>query len=89
MGLTVSRKTAKNLAVRRKNERILTVSREKMLTVKKSNHKIRSRDLLLSLMCYVFTLFFFFFNKNVVFSTQAEYSYFSAAFRLKIFLYYS
>ena len=35
MGLTVSRKTAKNLAVRRKNERILTVSRKKMLTVKK------------------------------------------------------
>ena len=39
MGLTVSRKTAKNLAARRKNERILTVSRYKMLTVKKSNHK--------------------------------------------------
>ena len=55
MGLTVSRKTAKTLAVRRKNERlILTVSRKKMLTVKKSNHKIRSRDLLLSLMCYAF-----------------------------------
>ena len=54
MGLTVSRKTAKNLAVRRKNERILTVSRKKMLTVKKSNHKIRYRDLLLSLMCYAF-----------------------------------
>ena len=35
MGLTVSRKTAKNLAVRRKNETILTVSRKKMLTVKK------------------------------------------------------
>ena len=35
MGLTVSRKTAKNLAVKRKNERILTVSRKKMLTVKK------------------------------------------------------
>ena len=34
MGLTVSRKTAKNLAVRRKNERILTASRKKMLTVK-------------------------------------------------------
>jgi len=50
MGLTVSRKTAKNLAVRRKNERILTVSRTKMLTVKEANHKIRSRDLLLSLM---------------------------------------
>ena len=50
MGLTVSRKTAKNLAVRRKNERILTVSRKKMLTVKKSNHKIRSQDLLSSLM---------------------------------------
>ena len=55
MGLTVSRKTAKNLAVRRKNERILTVSRKKMLTVKKSDHKIRSRDLLLSLVCYAFT----------------------------------
>ena len=50
MGLTVSRKTAKNLAVRRKNERIiLTVSRKKMLTAKRSNHKIRSRVLLLSL----------------------------------------
>ena len=35
MGLTVSRKTAKNFAVGRKNERILTVSRKKMLTVKK------------------------------------------------------
>ena len=34
MGLAVSRKTANNLAVRRKNERILTVSRKKMLTVK-------------------------------------------------------
>ena len=54
MGLTVSRKTAKNLAVRRKNEGILTVSRKKILTVKISNHKIRSRDLLLSLMCYAF-----------------------------------
>ena len=53
MGLTVSRKTAKNLAVRRKNERILTVSRKKMLTVK-YNHKIRSRNLLLTLMCYAF-----------------------------------
>ena len=31
----------------------------------------------------------FFFYKNVVFSAQAEYSYFSADFRLKIFLYYS
>ena len=54
MGFTVSRKTAKNLAVRRKNERILTVSRKKMLTVKKSNRKTRSRDLLLTLMCYAF-----------------------------------
>jgi len=35
MGLTVSRKTAKNLAVSLKNESILTVSRKKMLTVKK------------------------------------------------------
>ena len=31
MGLTVSRKTAKHLAVRRKNEKILTVSRYKIL----------------------------------------------------------
>ena len=31
MGLTVSRKTVKNLAVRRTNERILTVSCKKML----------------------------------------------------------
>ena len=54
MGLTVSRKTGKTLTVRRKNERILTISRKKMLTVKKPNHKIRSRDLLLSLMCYAF-----------------------------------
>ena len=54
MGLPVSRKTAKNLAVRRKNERIVTVSRKKMLTVKRSNHKIRSRDPLLTLMCYAF-----------------------------------
>ena len=54
MGLTVSRKTAKNLAIRRKNDRILTVSRKKLLTVKKSNPKIRSRNLLLSLMCYAF-----------------------------------
>ena len=35
MGLTVSRKTAKNLAVRRKNERILTVSRKKNVNRKK------------------------------------------------------
>ena len=57
MGLTVSRKTAKNLAVRRENERILTVSRKKMLTVKKSNHKITvSRSLVESdeLGVYVF-----------------------------------
>ena len=33
------------------------------------------------------TLFFFY--KNVVFPAQAEYSYFCADFRLKIFLYYS
>ena len=33
------------------------------------------------------TLFFFY--KNVVFPAQAEYSYFSADFRMKIFLYYS
>ena len=39
MGLTVSPKTAKNLAVRRKNERILTVSRKKMLTVKNLTSK--------------------------------------------------
>ena len=34
MGLTVSRKTAKHLAVRRKNCQILTISRKKKLTIK-------------------------------------------------------
>ena len=38
MGLTVSRKTAKNLAVGRKNERIVTVSRYKILTVNRKSH---------------------------------------------------
>lgn len=41
MGLTISRKTAKNLAARYKNERILTVSHKKMLTMKKSYHKVK------------------------------------------------
>ena len=54
MWLTVSRKKAKHLAVRRKNERILTVSRKKLFTVEKSNHKIRSRDPSFILMCYAF-----------------------------------
>ena len=36
--------------------------------------------------CVCTTLFLY---KNVVFPAQAEYSYFSAEFRLKIFLYYS
>ena len=35
----------------------------------------------------VYTLFFFY--KNVVFPAHAEYSYFSADFRLKIFFYYA
>ena len=35
------------------------------------------------------TLALFFLYKNVVFPAQAEYCYFSADFRLKIFLYYS
>ena len=38
MGLTVNRKTAKNLAARRKNETILTVSRYKILTVNRKSH---------------------------------------------------
>ena len=37
---------------------------------------------------YVFSYTLFFYN-NVVFPAQAEYSDFSADFRLKIFLYYS
>ena len=53
MWLTVNRKTAKYLAVRRKNERIQPLAVKKV-NRKKSNHKIRSRDLLLSLMCYAF-----------------------------------
>ena len=35
------------------------------------------------------SFFYLFFYKNVVFPAQAEYSYFSADFRLKIFMYYS
>ena len=38
MGLTASHKTAKNLAFLRKNERILTVSRYKVLTVNRKSH---------------------------------------------------
>ena len=39
---------------------------------------------------WLFTLFpHSFFYKNIVFPPQAEYSYFPADFRLKIFLYYS
>ena len=34
-------------------------------------------------------LFFYFFDKNVVFPAQAEYSYLSADLRLKILFYYS
>ena len=34
-------------------------------------------------------IYTFFFYKNVVFPAQAEYSYFYADFRLKIFFYYS
>ena len=37
----------------------------------------------------VYSTLLFFFYKNVVFAAQAEYSYFSADFRLKIFLYHS
>ena len=43
-------------------------------------------SVLLSRYVCSYTLFF---SKNVVFPAQAEYSYFSAHFRLKIFLYYS
>ena len=39
--------------------------------------------------CTITLLHSFFFKKNVVFPAQAEHSYFSADFRLKIFLYYS
>ena len=42
------------------------------------DHKIASRSRIHS-----------FFYKNVVFPARAEYSYFSADFRFKIFLYYS
>ena len=38
MGLTVRRETTKNLAVRRKNERILTGSCYKVLTVNRKCH---------------------------------------------------
>jgi len=52
MGLAISRKTAKNLAgVKMKEFSPLAV---KNVNPKKSNHNVRSRDLLLSLMCYAF-----------------------------------
>ena len=48
----------------------------------------RKISYLLAVIYYpLYTLFFFY--KNVVFPAQAEYSYFSADFRLKIFLNYS
>ena len=43
-------------------------------------------SVLLSRYVFSYTLFFY---SNVVFPARAEYSYFSADFRLKIFLYYS
>ena len=41
------------------------------------------------LLIYITPYFFFFFDKNVVFPAQAEYSYLSADLRLKILFYYS
>ena len=49
-------------------------------------HLTSVTSVLLSRYVCSYTLFFY---KNVVFPAQAEYSYFSADFRLKIFLYYS
>ena len=45
--------------------------------------------LLLLLFIIIIIIITLFFYKNVVSPAQAEYSYFSADFRLKIFLYYS
>ena len=42
MGLTVSRKTVKNLAIMRKNCQKITVRCKIKLTVKKSNHESKS-----------------------------------------------
>ena len=57
------------------------------LKVKSVKTRIKKVKRLYYLVSTVNTLFFFY--KNVVFLAQAEYSYFSADFRLKIFLYYS
>ena len=43
MGLTVGRKTAKNLAIRRKNERIWTVSRNSKLIVEAGGYQQRAQ----------------------------------------------
>ncbi len=48
MGLTASRKRAKNLAVRRKNWKILTVSRKNMLTVNNWSVNINKPNLFTS-----------------------------------------
>ena len=45
-----------------------------------------NRSFLDELFCAIFRHFTLFFNKNVVFPAQAEYSYFSDDFRLKNFL---
>ena len=69
VGLTVSHKTAKILAVRRKIERILTASRKKMLTLKKSKHKI---DLLLSLMRFALCIIWSTMGKKMWQSTHTD-----------------
>ena len=61
------------------------LTREAVMIHTQQNH---SRSLFRTEAIHSF-FFFFFFYKNVVFPAQAEYSYFSLDFGLRIFLYYS
>ena len=52
-------------------------------------HLLLTLDFLIPMLVHILLCTLFIFYKNAVFPAQAEYSYFSADFKLKIFLYYS
>ena len=70
-------------SIKRKNKKEMCGNSSRYLRLRQSTlleNELKTRCILIHS---------FFFYKNVVFPAQAEYSYFSADFRLKIFLYYS
>ena len=64
------------------------VYRETVLKWIEPDHQLDNRETI-NITANIQQQYTLFFYKNVVFLAQAEYSYFSADFRLKIFLYYS